>query len=174
LTPELGHAYLVFEIGSKWGMEWTVCIQKFYDFEAAWGFIDEGAQMGRDVHPPQVNGWLSRGRKWTLPPTLVVDLSTRETAELWTGLWWNWWKSLQPRERSIENNGELSRPELADWSEMAELHGKNGLLQVMAMLVWWGEVAQKRDSGVQAEWLAAVNNVTWVLERVLASGEIVR
>ncbi|KAJ7820735.1 hypothetical protein B0H14DRAFT_2371894 [Mycena olivaceomarginata] len=173
-TPELERAHLGFEIGRKWGLEWAVCVQKFYDFEAAWGFVDEGAQMRRDGRPPQVSGWLSRGRKWTLPPTLGEDLGTRETVELWIGLWWNWWKSLQPRERSIESSGELSCPELADWSEMAELHGKNGVLQVMATLLWWGEVAQKRDLSARAEWLAAVSDVTWVLEKVLASGEIGR
>ncbi|KAJ7795564.1 hypothetical protein B0H14DRAFT_2919060 [Mycena olivaceomarginata] len=79
---------------------------------------------------------------------------------LWVGLWWAWWRSLQPEERAVLENGEFT---------MAKMYGDNGLLQVMAGLVWWGEVVQKRD-----EWRAAVSDMTWVLERILESGEIRR
>ncbi|KAJ6475391.1 hypothetical protein C8R45DRAFT_761577, partial [Mycena sanguinolenta] len=108
---------------------WAVCVCKFFDFEEAWGYVDEGGQIRRDTRPRQVTNWLGMGRRWTLPPTLGGhgDLGTR---------WWKWWESLQPKERAI-TNGVLSRPELADWSEMVELHGKNGLLLAMATLGWW-------------------------------------
>jgi hypothetical protein len=82
---------------------------------------------------------------------------------------------LQPEERAELDNGGLSRPETANWSKMARLYGKNGLLQVMATLVWWGEVVQKRGGEEdREEWVAAVCDVTWVLGELLKSGEIRR
>ncbi|KAJ7688928.1 hypothetical protein B0H14DRAFT_3051659 [Mycena olivaceomarginata] len=70
---------------------------------------------------------------------------------LWVGLWLAWWRSLQPKEWAVLENGELSRPENADWSTMAKMYGDNGLLQVMAGLVWWGEVVQKHDEDEKDE-----------------------
>jgi hypothetical protein len=57
---------------------------------------------------------------------------------------------------------------------MAQMHGNNGLLQVMAVSVWWGEVVWKHREEEWEEWLVAVHNVTWVLEQLLTSGEIDR
>jgi hypothetical protein len=62
-----------------------------------------------------------------LPPTLGSDLGTRTTDELWVGLWWTWWVSLQPKERAMLENEEPSRPEDADWSKMVGQYGDNGL-----------------------------------------------
>jgi hypothetical protein len=97
-----------------------------------------------------------------------------QAAELWVSLWWGWWRSLQPEERELLESGELSRPEKADWSKTAGMYGNNGLLQVMASLLWWGEVVQRREEADREEWCAAVTDVTWVLEQLLASGEIRR
>lgn len=170
-TEELGRAHAAFEQGRGWGKEWAVCIQKFFDFESEWGFTEGGWQMPRKDRPEQVRGWINRGRKWTLPPTLGSELGTRETGDLWVGGWWKWWGSLQPEERGTLEN-ELLRPETADWSKMAGMYGKNGLLQVIATLVWWGDVARKRGLEAEKEWLAAVSDVTWVFEQILESGEI--
>jgi hypothetical protein len=54
---------------------------------------------------------------------------------------------------------------------MAGMHGDNGLLQVMTSLVWWGEVVAKREEEDWEQWRAAVTDVTWVLEQLLAYGE---
>jgi hypothetical protein len=177
-TEELSRAHVAFEIGREWGMQWAMCVEKFFNFEAAWGFVKGSWHMSRKDRPQQVTGWLARGRRWTMPPTLGGLLGRRaakgQAEMLWVGLWWAWWRSLQPKERAVLENGELSRPENADWSTMAKMYGDNGLLQVMAGLVWWGEVVQKRDEDEKDEWRAAVSDVTWVLERVLESGEIRR
>ncbi|KAJ7806241.1 hypothetical protein B0H14DRAFT_2610579 [Mycena olivaceomarginata] len=161
-TDELGRAHATFERRRGWGLQWALCVQKFLEFEAAWGFTECTYQMAKKNRPGQIGGWLSRGRKWTLPPTLGETLGTRKNEELW------------PNERVTLENGELSRPEEADWSAMAAMHGKNGILQVMATLGWWGEVAQKRSAEEKDDWLAAVGDVTWVLGQILESGEIVR
>jgi hypothetical protein len=175
-TPELARAHATFETGRGWGAEWGGCVKKFFDFEAAWGYDEGSWKMATKVRPRQVTGWLNRGRKWTLPPALGGLLGRREATgqaeELWVGLFWAWWRTLQPDERQELGNRELSRPEKADWSGMAQMHGDNGLLQVMAALVWWGDVVQKRGREEREEWLVAVIDVTWVLEQLLGSGEI--
>ncbi|KAF7357239.1 hypothetical protein MSAN_01318900 [Mycena sanguinolenta] len=169
-TPELANAHVAFERGRTWGLEWAVGVRAYFDFEAACGYVDNGARIRQDTRPRQVNAWLTMGRKWRLPPSLGTDLGTRDTAESWVCSWWKWWTSLQPKER-LASDVDLSRPELADWSEMAQLHGKNGLLLVMATLMWWGEVSQD-DLTARSRWLEAVDDVTWVLQQVLASGDI--
>ncbi|KAF8209182.1 hypothetical protein K438DRAFT_259255 [Mycena galopus ATCC 62051] len=171
-TEELGRAHTAFERGRTWGLEWAICVRRFLDFEAAWGFVEGGFQMPRKDRPQQLQGWISRGRKWTMPPTLGTVLGTRDVEELWVGGWWKWWNGLQPTDRTMLENGGLSRCEEADWSAMAAMHGKNGVLQVMATLGWWGEVVHKQSAEDKGDWLAVVNDVTWVLEQILESDKI--
>jgi hypothetical protein len=175
-SKELGRAHAVFEVGRSWGVEWAKCVQNFFNFESAWGYSEGSSKMVTANRPRQVTGWLNRGRKWTMPPALGGLLGRREAVgmaeELWVSLFWKWWRSLQPKERVLLDNGELSRPEAADWSGMAQMYGANGLLQVMAALVWWGEVAAKREEDEIEEWRVAVREMTWVLEQLLESGEI--
>ncbi|KAJ6503588.1 hypothetical protein C8R45DRAFT_923935 [Mycena sanguinolenta] len=57
------------------------------------------------------------------------------------------------------------------------MYGKNQVLQVMVTLVWWGETAwrwKEQQKPAWDCWLLAVADVKWVLEEVLASGEIKR
>ncbi|KAJ7310819.1 hypothetical protein DFH08DRAFT_974219 [Mycena albidolilacea] len=178
-TTELGKAHTAFERGRTWGMEWATCVQKFFDFEGAWGFVDGTTQMPKGQRPQEVTGWISRGRKWGLPPALGGLLGRchykDQGEDLWVGRWWVWWWMLQPEERAELDNGGLSCPETANWSKMARLYGKNGLLQVMATLVWWGEVVKKRGGEEdREEWVTAVCDVMWVLGELLKLGEIRR
>ncbi|KAF8209002.1 hypothetical protein K438DRAFT_1960729 [Mycena galopus ATCC 62051] len=60
-------------------------------------------------------------------------------------------------------------------STLADLHGKNGLLLVMASLLWWGDYYADGMCRVErAEWLKAVEDVTWTLEEAKKSGCIER
>ncbi|KAJ6574045.1 hypothetical protein B0H19DRAFT_1123562 [Mycena capillaripes] len=175
-TEELVRAHATFEQGRDWGMDWAKCVGKFFDLESACGFAEGSSQMGTKNRPRQVNEWLARMRKWHLPPTLGSDIGTRGTPDLWVNEWWGWWTGLQPAERVLDND-ELSRPETADWSKLAAMHGNNGLLLVMAALSWWGHRANREPrimsgtsgdphTGAATEWAAAVSDVTWVLEQL--------
>ncbi|KAJ7717952.1 hypothetical protein B0H16DRAFT_1740264 [Mycena metata] len=153
------------------GIEWGECVDKFFDFECAWGFDEGTFQMGRVKRPVEFGMWLQRGRKWYLPPTISV-VGTRDDKESFAGRWWTWYTSLQPPERVMLGT-TLSRPEKADWSNMAAMHRTNGLLQVMAALSWWGEkLVKERDGPEWPDWVAAVEDMTWVLEELVDSGEI--
>jgi hypothetical protein len=172
-TEELGRAHTALELGRGWGVGWAKCVGKFFDFEGACGFTEGSWQMGSRHRPAQVATWLGR-RKWTMGPTLGTELGTRE-GELWVGKWWKWWASLQPGERMLSDN-DLSKPENADWSEMAAMCGNNGLMQVIATLLWWGQRVEGRRAPRKEnewnDWMMAVSDVTWVLEQILESGEI--
>ncbi|KAJ6556066.1 hypothetical protein B0H19DRAFT_1376963 [Mycena capillaripes] len=165
-TEELGRAHVAFERGRGWGVGCAICVRKLFDFESACEFT-EGATSGNRHRPRQVAGWLARMRKWHLPPALGESLGTQQAEDTWTGEWWAWWRSLQPAERVLVND-ELSRPEVADWSKTATMHGDNGLLMVLATLCWWGGRAHRgarnerdTDPATREEWAAAVSDVTW-------------
>jgi hypothetical protein len=90
----------------------------------------------------------------------------------WVNSWWKWWVSLQPPER-VYAEGRLEQPNTADWEDMAQLHGKNGLMQVMAALLWWGDlVGDGEDACQHAEWVKAVDDVAWTLNELENSGFI--
>ncbi|KAJ7753117.1 hypothetical protein DFH07DRAFT_744620 [Mycena maculata] len=111
--------------------------------------------------PTAVKEWLGCGRNWNA----VMALGTvghKRQAGTFVAQWWAWWRVIQPAERELLGPGMLSRVETADWSQVSRLHGKNGLLQVMATLLWWGDhVARNED--YRPEWLGAVDDVLWVL-----------
>jgi hypothetical protein len=78
--------------------------------------------------------------------------------------WWKWWSNLQPewREKSPQGivvcNHEIS----GNWASL-KVGGKNGIVTVMMSLGWWGAVAK----GDSAEWIAAVEDVTFALRGCL-------
>ncbi|KAJ7875003.1 hypothetical protein B0H14DRAFT_2569033 [Mycena olivaceomarginata] len=129
-TLELGWAHAAFELGRGWGMEWSVCVGEFFDFKK------RGAG-GEDVSAAAGGGVAFEGKKVDDAAHSGDGHRTRQTKDLWVGLWWKWWESLQPEERTLLDN-ELSYPEQ-------------------------GEVAQKWGKAEIDDWRAAVDDVAWVL-----------
>ncbi|KAJ7098188.1 hypothetical protein B0H15DRAFT_742532, partial [Mycena belliarum] len=56
-----------------------------------------------------------------------------------------------------------------DWSVLRDFSGKNGLLQVLMVLLWWGELVHAAvcDAEQVAEWESAVEDVTWALTEMV-------
>ncbi|KAJ7136986.1 hypothetical protein C8R44DRAFT_607865 [Mycena epipterygia] len=168
-TPELAKAHAAFERGKDWGFEWAALVKDFFDFEGVWGYEDAGPLTPTTERPKQVGEWLGRGRKWESVVT-IVELGGEGQDGMFVGQWWKWWKVLQPSER-IEFARLLTNPTLdADgWSGVSRLHGKNGLIHVMATLLWWGEKVARQPIA-QLEWSTAVGDVAWVLGELLRLG----
>lgn len=80
--------------------------------------------------------------------------------------WGDWWAGLQPDWRVKDQNGRLSRSGTGDW-EALHKPGKGGFLLVLLCLMWWREA---QDSP-EAAWDAAVEDVAWVLESMVAAGK---
>ncbi|KAJ7438838.1 hypothetical protein B0H11DRAFT_1752413 [Mycena galericulata] len=150
-------------------MRWAKCVSKFFDFEAAHGY-KEGGQMRTKGRPTEVTGWLARARKWNAR----MDVGTVGEDGLegtFADGWWKWWRSIQPSDRKFVG-GILTAPEEADWSDLSKLHGKNGMLQVMATLLWWGDkVGVDENAEGYGDWRLALGDVTWVLEQLVEAAE---
>ncbi|KAJ7840329.1 hypothetical protein B0H14DRAFT_3458244 [Mycena olivaceomarginata] len=137
-TEELKRAHTAFSRGKAWGIEWASLVDKYYDFEAAWGHRDE---MGE-------NGGYRRGGQREGARNVRVGVV-------------DWWVNVQLAERG-------------DWPVMLKLHGKNGLLQLMVSLLWWGERVADGNPGDVREWSTAVEDVGDVFTELLRPGLIAK
>ncbi|KAJ7736961.1 hypothetical protein DFH07DRAFT_707600, partial [Mycena maculata] len=138
------------------GPEWAKLVASFFDFEASKGYED-GAQMGTTNRPTAVGTWLGRGRKWNM----TMDLGTlgdEKDEETFVAVWWRWWHKVLYSKGAQE----------ADWEGMSRLYGRNGVLHVMATLLWWGDVVADGDDEEAVErWRLAVEDVQWALKKML-------
>jgi hypothetical protein len=159
-TEELKRAHRAFERGRAWGVEWASLVDRFYDFEAAWGYKDAGGAISTTRRPKAMEHWLGRARKWEKTVDIGV-LGDTKSAGTFVALWWDWWVKVQGTDRS-------------ELGTLLKLHGKNGLLQVMALLLWWGErVADGNPVDIQ-EWSTAVEDVAETLQELLRPGVIAK
>ncbi|KAJ7510751.1 hypothetical protein B0H11DRAFT_1644256, partial [Mycena galericulata] len=106
--------------------------------------------------------WIATGRKLTWGPCLAELEEVR-------GTFWRWWRGMQPEERRMAE-GVMSRKSGIDWAGLRDYSGKNGLLQVMMVLGWWGDKAHGEKVGGHeevAQWESAVDDVAWALEEMV-------
>ncbi|KAJ7077249.1 hypothetical protein C8R43DRAFT_910555, partial [Mycena crocata] len=121
--------------------------------------------------PPAVAWWLGRARQWQ-KFVGIGELGSQGRKNTYINAWWNWWKMIQPEGREWVG-GTLSMPDDCDWGTIAKLHGRNGLLQGMASLLWWGDkVGKGKDAMAHLSWTRAVGDVAAVLHELLRPGVI--
>ncbi|KAJ6479775.1 hypothetical protein C8R45DRAFT_832683, partial [Mycena sanguinolenta] len=102
-------------------------------------------------HPHQVAEWVKTARKGT--PKVPLDTFPAE--------WWKWWTGINPQWRLVD--GELRREGEGSWDAL-RTPGLNGLLNVVVCLKWWRVALKESES---ADWLRAVEDVTWVLQKMV-------
>jgi hypothetical protein len=159
-TEEFKKAHAALERGKVWGIEWASLVDRFFDFEATWGYADAGGQITTDGRLKAVEYWIARARKWEKTVDIGV-LGDAKKPGSFVASWWDWWVNVQPSDRS-------------DLASVLRLHGKNGLLQMMASLLWWGErVADGTPADVR-DWSSAVEDVADLLKEMLRPGVIAR
>ncbi|KAJ7032964.1 hypothetical protein C8F04DRAFT_1261533 [Mycena alexandri] len=84
-----------------------------------------------------------------------------------------WWRSLQPSGREVvEETGMMTMPMEMEWGKLTKMSGRNGFLQVMASLFWWGLEEFRDGREDKSGWAAAVGDVEGILYGVLRSGEV--
>jgi hypothetical protein len=168
-SDELGRAFSAFERLKDYGdLEWASCVEKFLDFEKRCGY-SEGSQIPVGGRPGVVKTWLAKQRRWDVTMDVGV-LGAESMPDTFIHDWWKWWMTLQPKGRG--NIGMLSQAATLDWSAVVRLHGRNGILQVMATLLWWGEAVVEATPLDRMTWTLAVEDVTWTLEQLLRPGVI--
>ncbi|KAJ7432016.1 hypothetical protein B0H11DRAFT_1663070, partial [Mycena galericulata] len=162
---ELSRAHRAFERGRDWGVDWATCVDQFFDFEAACGYREDGAMMSTQDRPAAVKYWISRARKWDATVD-VGELGDKGQRGSFVDNWWRWWLAAGPMDREVIG-GVPTNPTIAEWGPTTKLHGKNGLLQVMATLLWWGEKVAHGDSEDRKGWSLAVGDVSWAFTEML-------
>lgn len=166
-TPELARAYAALEHGKDWGTEFDALISVFFDFEAACGYEVDGGQISVTERPEEVEAWIIEGRNWAEPFPLE-DVGAWDRPGSFAYHWWRWWRSLQPDGR-LWAGGFMSCPDDCNWEPLASLYGSNGLLEVIATLLWWGHAAED-EPDLASDWVSAVADVTWVIEQLMDLG----
>ncbi|KAF8137970.1 hypothetical protein K438DRAFT_1638808, partial [Mycena galopus ATCC 62051] len=109
--------------------------------------------LGTMNHPEEIHTWIKCARA-TTPKVKDMDKFVEE--------WREWWRMLNPDWRTIgdEVSDQLIRDEDASLEGLRK-PGANGFLSVLIGLKWW------RDTqGATKEWVDALSDVTWVMNRL--------
>ncbi|KAJ7440828.1 hypothetical protein B0H11DRAFT_2252646 [Mycena galericulata] len=168
-SSELGKAHAAFARGKMWGEDWAACVVAFLDFEGVCGYDDNGGKISTKERPKVVKDWIARARNWNASMA-IGTIGSAEEEGTYVNQWWKWWKLLQPSDR-LGFAGLMScpsgDPESDEWKALAKLHGKNGWLQVMASLLWWGdEVGDGSEPARHVDWTGAVREVEYMLKEL--------
>ena len=147
------------------GPELTSLIDQLINFEKLTDFApgEHSAGFRSDKQLPEVHFWISQGR--TTQPKISNLANFKKN-------WWKWWKGLQPPWRAVfKVEGSLDHthhPVLTgghDWLAINK-HSCNTFFSIMATLFWWGTALSKPPTE-DSSWLAAVEEVAWVLDGLL-------
>ncbi|KAJ7802391.1 hypothetical protein B0H13DRAFT_2389627 [Mycena leptocephala] len=169
---ELHKVFRAFERGKVWGgNEWETCVTRLIALEKTWKYAAKAmlsAPNGQeDERPEEIPEFMRLARKWYLPVSLSSGIGPRETEGSFSNRWWRWWGHAQPESR-LGKDGEWLAPadlKSEDWSEVAKMHGRNGMLLYLGGLLWWGEsaAAAAATPALLADWKLAVEDVSVVL-----------
>ncbi|KAJ7273987.1 hypothetical protein C8J57DRAFT_1506105 [Mycena rebaudengoi] len=165
-TEELKRLWPVWEReGAAWGSEWEDCCRMYVHFEDSSGFPYERLRLPKGPRAGTgVDAWINMGRK-TFP-------HARAPCAEYRAIFWKWWRGMQPEERRT-TEGEMTRGGGIDWGCLRDFSGKNGLLQVMMAVCWWGDIAHRRGTPEDVEdWKMAMEDVHWALESMVKEGRL--
>ncbi|KAJ7115655.1 hypothetical protein C8R43DRAFT_961081 [Mycena crocata] len=110
--------------------------------------FEHGPQnLSTNGRPGELKTWISRKRGKTGPDPIVTDASA------YASKWQGWWDSLQPAWRVKNEDGTwvAQGPYGPDGKEWGDLYR-------------WGVNAVTNDADLQPAWVAAVNDVCWMME----------
>ncbi|KAJ7585738.1 hypothetical protein C8J56DRAFT_788108 [Mycena floridula] len=132
---------------------WTTVIAKWLMLEQ--GYLSANLQTKQKLRlmkrPEAITWWNGRVRK--LP-----------SLDDFGHCWWDWWLEINLEWRIKGANGRLLMEGSGSWDDMI-VPGPNGLLSPLACLVWWYLSGVNME--LNADWLAAVAEVDWVLQKLL-------
>ncbi|GJF00550.1 hypothetical protein PsYK624_168430 [Phanerochaete sordida] len=149
---DAGYTYLS---SAKLGERFERALVAWTEVERQQSFETKGS-LPTEGRPSQVGFWMGHQRRVYAKTPPIDDV--REFANQW----WAWWRGMQPAWRTIDATGRLVRQPIGPWDALQK-PGKRGLLLVLLCLQWWAEKA----GAIQADWSAAVDDVTWALESML-------
>ena len=129
----------------------------------AWAAFEENASY-REVkklpaanRPEAVKAWIQRARSPSWRPS-VPDIKSYEAEYML------WWATLQPAWRRSNTGNIIFSKVDGDWESLRR-PGLNGLLSVMAGLLFWG-VTLRESKGDRKAWNKAVSDCLLVITRL--------
>ena len=134
--------------------------------------FDIGGSMSgfrKGDRPDKVSWWIGHGCEHE-PTIKNIDTFDKH--------WWSWWKGLQPLSRQVANvegllGGNHRLVEVQEDWDVLRKHGQNGFLTILSTLAWWGSSINGKPVENFTSWLAAVNEVHWVLLCLLELGYVI-
>ena len=147
------------------GPIFSALLPLYIELESRTNFDVGGHMTGfrKGDRPEEVSWWINRGRE--REPTI-------KNVDAFDKRWWSWWKALQPPSRQVAAvegllGGEHRLVEAQEDWDVLRKHGQNGFLTILSTLAWWGGSINGKPLENFASWLAAVDEVHWVLLRLL-------
>ncbi|KAJ7035486.1 hypothetical protein C8F04DRAFT_955038 [Mycena alexandri] len=149
------------------GCHFTALLAAFVKAETAFGFDETTyGKLAVDHRPEEVNKWIKRGRAGRSTVILTIKNVVKFAKE-----WGQWWDFLQPTWRERREGIWLAGGDAAygrdDAWGLLDTPGPNGCLSLIAGLFMWG-VAQQDDES-KGQWMAAVQDVSWMMEGLAES-----
>ncbi|KAI0038726.1 hypothetical protein FA95DRAFT_1578033 [Auriscalpium vulgare] len=140
------------------GPDWQVLVTRYSGFEEAMSFGEgpsESLALSAKHRPEEVRLWQKGRRPWHNGKIKNLDDFMNKFED--------WWRSLQPAER-FDSEGDAMAPSISmDWSKVC-IAGPNGLLSVLAALLWWGlAVKDDKEHYAYERWYVVVVDVSTVL-----------
>ncbi|PPQ76366.1 hypothetical protein CVT24_008806 [Panaeolus cyanescens] len=129
------------------GNDWIALVEAWSTFQVAAGFTEDN-KLPTKHRPFPIKEWIARARSPTYRP-VITNLSEYESN-------FNlWWYSMQPDWRKADGMVDPRRVD-GDWSSLW-LPGLNGLVSVIAALLYWG-IAAHGNKTRTLSWLRAVRD----------------
>ncbi|KAJ7084879.1 hypothetical protein B0H15DRAFT_783529 [Mycena belliarum] len=161
-------------LGTEYNAVWEEVVQ----IERGYGWVmgkSSGRGMNQTHRPAQVGAWVTAARGSRGGPMANGAGPPIASLTAFDASWWRWWGDLQPswRIRNPENPARFMQgehPAVAEdtWRTL-RFPGRNGVLNVVACLYWWG-VKVGPDGAGRESWVEAVRDVKWMLSGLRAAG----
>ncbi|KAK7055631.1 hypothetical protein R3P38DRAFT_3170305 [Favolaschia claudopus] len=157
------HCRKLLETGEG-GELWKKVVEAWWKREEKANFKGPSQGAAAKERPSEIKGWIARARVGGPQPPIKNVFN-------FTATWWVWWMRLNPTWREKVCDGRrLAKEGEGDWKVLASQTGPNGLLNALICLRWWRDVLGSNDEREIKEWLEAVEEVDWVLNKMLTEG----
>ncbi|KAJ7173540.1 hypothetical protein C8R46DRAFT_1215472 [Mycena filopes] len=149
------------------GPHYRALVNTLIELERRYDFVGGTTLLPKVHRPIPVNLWITgaRGARLKFPPTISNHVA-------YAAQWNQWWDTLQPawRVRGVDGFWKVGREWGANdgWGKL-EAPGANGCLSLVAALYIWGVYNRNDGPDVVEMWVRAVQDVTWMLEGLVAS-----
>ncbi|KAL1690226.1 hypothetical protein GGG16DRAFT_103236 [Schizophyllum commune] len=180
--PHIAGIFAACSRGQEWGLEFARAVTVYLALERSLGFpiLNHGRLvLAGSIRPSIYRDWVVERRDFDR----VVDIGEPRA---FGAKWWTWWEAMQPPLR-VSPAGDLLAVDavaaevshLAEWGHLKKCCGRDGLVQFLLTLVWWGDMVNDPDRRVahaaqRLEWELAIRDFREVLEALMLAPDFKR